>query len=70
MINTDYKLSLAVETLRQIEEWKPPKLWDAKVGRWVSYSVLLGSNGERDFMRAKAADALKRILEPLGSGNV
>lgn len=50
--------SVLKKALKAIENWEFPPV-KGKHGEPSSYRVEYGSNGERDFMRKKAQDALK-----------
>jgi len=52
------------EALEKIEKWfgdfpETGKFWDDEKTRPMSYSACYGSNGERDYMRSVAREALK-----------
>lgn len=50
------------EALRLIERWEFPlsgRYWDDEKTRPMRYSAAFGSNGERDYMRKVARDALE-----------
>ena len=51
--------------LRRIEKWKGefPTIRDPATGKVSSYGYEYGSNGERDFMRTIARDALATPLD-------
>lgn len=56
----------AQTALQRIERWfgefpETGKFWDAANTETMSYAACFGSNGERDFMRAVARDALATL---------
>jgi hypothetical protein len=58
------KASTYVTALRRIEKWfgefpETGKFWDDAEERPMSYGACYGSNGERDYMRGIAREALK-----------
>ncbi len=58
------ELSRMREALERIARWhgefpETGKFWDEEKTRPMSYATAYGSNGERDFMRQLALDALK-----------
>ena len=59
----DKELQILRGALKIINEWKFPhtrRYWDEEKTRPMSYGAAFGSNGERDYMRTIAANALKR----------
>ncbi len=58
----DEALAVAYNTLRQIANWDLPKVI-YKNGQLSSYGSAYGSNGERDYIKTKAADAIAEIEE-------
>lgn len=59
------KLDIAEKALQKIFDWtdfpETGKFWDDDPTRPISYGVSFGSNGQRDYMRAVARDALEAI---------
>jgi hypothetical protein len=63
---TDTTKPVAVKALERIARWhgefpETGQFWDDEKTRPISYGAALGSNGERDFMRKVASDALAQI---------
>jgi hypothetical protein len=54
MLADNFKMK---EALKYIVDWKLPLLPDIE-GRMVNYGILQGSNGERDFIRSVAKNAI------------
>lgn len=59
----------AVEALRRIERWfgefpETGRFWDKEKQEPMSYAAAFGSNGERDYMRGIACDALAALPAP------
>ncbi len=54
-------LNTMVASLKKIERWQDFPDTDRKWpdGQWMSYSAAFGSNGERDYMRGIARQALQ-----------
>lgn len=68
-----------IDLVKTIADWKLPetgRFWDDDPTRPMSYGSLWGSNGERDFMRGVAHEALsfvqpkkfRRVKYPSGEG--
>lgn len=60
------KLDIAEKALEKIKTWfgefpSTGKFWDNDPSRPMTYSACFGSNGERDYMRAVANEALNSI---------
>lgn len=71
--------SAFIDLVKTIADWKLPetgRFWDDDPTRPMSYGSLWGSNGERDFMRGVAHEALsfvqpkkfRRVKYPSGEG--
>lgn len=52
------KVARYERALNTIKDWDIPKVWAEDLGRYVPYCLENGSNGERDYMRTIAKDAL------------
>jgi hypothetical protein len=66
---TDTTKPVAVKALERIARWhgefpETGQFWDDEKTRPISYGAAFGSNGERDFMRKIASDALAQIAAP------
>lgn len=58
LVEDNFRMKKALE---RIERWfgEFPDVVDSQTGRVTTYSYAWGSNGERDFMRTVAREALK-----------
>lgn len=65
--NEAKKILFAVEALQKVMEWKMPvtgQFWDKDGKEPMSYAAAFGSNGERDYIKSIANDAISECVQP------